>query len=290
MKVCARLSIVFMFALVGSSGSIVTLASPYSSVQSLLSDFESMTDLQRSRWQENNEWEHFVSGRCRVSEIRETGWLSAIRSPEADFVVDCRISSSKHVALYYDKSYENEMYALSKDEIIDFRGKLKTIEHRGFWNTAYVLAKGKDSGSDDVSASEEQAPQFTDYPADEIYLGKPAQVVVDSNFVDMFYSRLSGASAQPPNFAGEYVLTAWGCGTSCLYGAVVNRKTGKVFQLPGSICCWKGEGERLIVRDDSRLLIMAGLVNESGEHGAHFYEFEDGEFNYVKSIAVPVEE
>lgn len=141
MKVCARLSIVFMFALVGSSGSIVTLASPYSSVQSFLSDFESMTDLQRSRWQENNEWEHFVSGRCRVSEIRETGWLSAIRSPEADFVVDCHISSSKHVALYYDKSYENEMYALSKGEIIDFRGKLKTIEHRGFWNTAYVLSE-----------------------------------------------------------------------------------------------------------------------------------------------------
>ncbi len=135
-------------------------------------------------------------------------------------------------------------------------------------------------------AEQAKAPQFASFPANRTFTGDPAQVVLSTSEDRMFRTRLREATKSPPNFAGEYVLTAWGCGTTCLQGAVINLRTGRVVFLPGSICCWKGEGERLLFRENSRLLVMAGVVNETGEHGAHFYEFTGDRFRNLKTIPV----
>jgi hypothetical protein len=34
------------------------------------------------------------------------------------------------------------------------------------------------------------------------------------------------------NFGGHYNLARWGCGTTCINGAITNLKTGKVYDLP----------------------------------------------------------
>lgn len=102
----------------------------------------------------------------------------------------------------------------------------------------------------------------------------------------MFRTRLREAAREKPNFAGRYILTTWGCGTSCLMGAVIDAKTGRVYWLPGSICCWGYDTdenfEPIVARLDSRLLVLSGMINEEeGTNGTHFYKFENGKFILV---------
>ena len=57
----------------------------------------------------------------------------------------------------------------------------------------------------------------------------------------MFQTRLTEAAGQPPNFAGHYRITYWGCGSVCGAGAVVDLQSGHVYTLPRSD---NGEGSR----------------------------------------------
>lgn len=129
-------------------------------------------------------------------------------------------------------------------------------------------------------------PKFQDYPVSTSYIGKPAKVVISSAKEKSFRTRLTEGSKQKANFAGEYVMTGWGCGASCIHGAAVSLKTGRVVFWPGSICCWEGDGERLDFRINSRLIVAAGRINEGDEYGAHFYEFTGSEFKHIKTIPI----
>lgn len=72
-------------------------------------------------------------------------------------------------------------------------------------------------------------PRKEDYPAPAVYKGKPAKFSLDSEFARTFRTRLTAALSQKPVYAGEYVLTGWGCGSSGCYDQVlVNKRTGKV--------------------------------------------------------------
>ena len=140
---------------------------------------------------------------------------------------------------------------------------------------------------DEVSkkSSESEPPKFSDYLS-EPYDGPRASVNLVSDFDKNFRTRIRGTQSQPVNFAGEYVLSTWGCGMSCSMGVAVSSRTGRVVALPGTACCWKGEGERVIFKKNSRLLVLAGLINEGGKYGAHFYELKNDQFVHVKSIVV----
>ncbi|MDP3818295.1 MAG: hypothetical protein Q8Q57_04775 [Methylotenera sp.] len=135
-------------------------------------------------------------------------------------------------------------------------------------------------------AENTSVPKFQDYPVSTSYIGNPAKVVLSSDKEKSFRTRLTEASKQKANFAGEYVVTGWGCGTSCIHGAAVSLKTGRVVFWPGSICCWEGDGERLDFRINSRLIVAAGRINEGDEYGAHFYEFTGSEFKHIKTIPI----
>src|SRR5579863_7158945 len=80
-------------------------------------------------------------------------------------------------------------------------------------------------------------PQFKDYPATEASRGKNAPLVL-TNQDRIYGTRLRAAAARQPNFAGHYVLTAWGCGALCLMGAVIDANSGRVYLFPHTICCW----------------------------------------------------
>lgn len=132
-------------------------------------------------------------------------------------------------------------------------------------------------------------PQFKDFPVTGKYAGKNAAVIITGQ--DRTYrTRLREASQEKPNFAGHYILTAWGCGTGCLMGAVIDANTGTVHWFPHTICCWneieRDESFRPIVfRSNSRLIVFTGLRNEQeGDQGAHFYEFDGTRFKYIRTI------
>ncbi|MFZ3404834.1 hypothetical protein LCG94_16155 [Aeromonas salmonicida] len=75
-------------------------------------------------------------------------------------------------------------------------------------------------------------PRREDYPAPAVYKGKPARLSLDSELARTFHTRLTAALSQEPIYAGEYVLTGWGCGSSGCYNQVlVNKLTGKVLDV-----------------------------------------------------------
>lgn len=136
--------------------------------------------------------------------------------------------------------------------------------------------------------SQERVPQFKDYPVREFYRGKPAPVVLTRDN-RMFRTRLRLAAKEKPNFAGRYIFTAWGCGTRCLMGAVIDAKTGRVYWWDSSLCCWGDDvGETwgpIEFRLNSKLIVFSGARNEKeNDDGAHFYKFENGRFVHLKSL------
>lgn len=134
---------------------------------------------------------------------------------------------------------------------------------------------------------QDRVPRFKDYPVSQAYTGVNASVVLERED-RMFRTRLREASKEKPNFAGHYILTAWGCGTTCLMGAVVDAKTGRVYWWNFTICCWTDVDEKfqpIEFRLNSNLIVFSGARNEKeGDVGAHFYKFERGRFMHLLSI------
>lgn len=82
----------------------------------------------------------------------------------------------------------------------------------------------------------------------------------------MFKTRLTQAGAQPPNFAGHYRFTAWGCGSKCSAGAVIDLQTGRIIPPPLAMgthgwdrwiyCGQAFDHEGVWTRAGSRLMIV----------------------------------
>ncbi|WNJ20354.1 hypothetical protein [Pontibacter sp. G13] len=76
---------------------------------------------------------------------------------------------------------------------------------------------------------------FKDYQV-AVYEGKLA----DPDFstdpdAKRFITRIKNECAKGINFAGQYTLVTWGCGSPCQSGVVVDRKTGAIFGGYGTV-------------------------------------------------------
>jgi hypothetical protein len=148
---------------------------------------------------------------------------------------------------------------------------------------------GADKGTGQFKAQRVRSvrlPQFNDYPA-TIYSGRTRQPDMASDPDARTYrTRLRDAAKGPVNFAGEYVLATWGCGTTCLMGAVINARTGHVAFLPHSVCCWDADsGTPIDYRADSNLIVFTGLLDEQDPNATHYFEFSRGQFHYLTKEA-----
>lgn len=130
-------------------------------------------------------------------------------------------------------------------------------------------------------------PQFSDYPANT-YSGRTHKPDLTSDpDANAYRTRLRNAARGPVNFAGEYILATWGCGTTCLMGAVISARTGKVNFLPHTVCCWDVDRDNPIdYRADSNLIIFTGLLDEEEPGATHYYEFSRGQFRFLYKQAV----
>jgi hypothetical protein len=89
-------------------------------------------------------------------------------------------------------------------------------------------------------------PTFSDFPATEGLHGRMALPRITNAQEREFRTELHRAITKGydvveggteherhgPNFGGHYVLVQWGCGTSCMYGALIDANTGQVLRLP----------------------------------------------------------
>ncbi len=132
-------------------------------------------------------------------------------------------------------------------------------------------------------------PKFADYPVDERFQGKTPPLVLSSE-ARMFRTRLRNAARGKPNFAGHYIVVTWGCGTECIEGAIIDARSGHVFMLPFSLCCWapgtvddnfKPVDFRLI----SSLIVLSGERNEKeGDYATRFYKYQNNRLVLVKAV------
>src|SRR5579859_4651762 len=113
---------------------------------------------------------------------------------------------------------------------------------------------------------------FSEFPARESARSASARLRIDSRDARLYRTRLRDALAQGPNFAGHYVIAAWGCGASCTMFGIIDAKTGTVFfdpDLRDVSGDQVGDDPKddppfwsLRFRQDSRLLIVLGAPNE----------------------------
>ena len=108
-----------------------------------------------------------------------------------------------------------------------------------------------------------------------------------------------------PNFAGQYRVAIWGCGTSCAQFAVVNLRTGRVITLNGVYSVayvdfntddflpqTDSEGYGFRFKKDSNLLVLVGtlipdhLKKGGFEQGASYYAMRNDELQFVHRTPV----
>jgi len=130
-------------------------------------------------------------------------------------------------------------------------------------------------------------PSFEEF-AVKLYSGPVSAPDLDSDPEARTYrTRLNEAAKGPVNFAGKYILTTWGCGTTCLHGAVMNAETGRVTFLPNTICCWEttdDDFKPVRFRPDSDLIVFSGLLGEEDPMARHYFEFFEDRFLLLKTV------
>jgi hypothetical protein len=108
-----------------------------------------------------------------------------------------------------------------------------------------------------------------------------------------FRTNLRNAFKEGVNFAGGYVLTSWGCGTSCLQTAIIDGKTGNVFfpkMLQGTSFGFgelSDKEESIEFKKNSRLLVINGYTangQNQSKYGIWYYEWTGKDLKLVKFV------
>ena len=138
--------------------------------------------------------------------------------------------------------------------------------------------------------SKESVPRFADYPVTRLLHMKVAKPKVPKNWDEDPRLRLQdtvGHLGSRTNFAGRYFLAVVGCGSTCVWGAIVEPRSGRMVPLP-SVSSWfetHDKFEAIDFRHNSRLIVMSGARNEKkGDMGRHYYVFENGSLRFLKTI------
>jgi hypothetical protein len=138
-----------------------------------------------------------------------------------------------------------------------------------------------------VSQAHKAKPKFHDYPVSEIYKGKPAPPILTSKRQRMFRTMIRLGAKQPVKFAGHYTLPNWGCGASCMSFAIVDSRSGKVYDTPFDYIldpvggAWLDQfddkfPERIEFHPNSRLLRIFACP-DGEDCGFHYYLMVDSE-------------
>jgi hypothetical protein len=126
------------------------------------------------------------------------------------------------------------------------------------------------------------APAFDDYQAPDTFTGPPAPVdLSEPSWARTFRAVLRHGAETGPNFAGEFTIVTWGCGTECRQYAVVSARTGRVFaDSVLDFSCHQPE-----YRLNSTLVIESGGAASRGPCGAGPTRF----FRWAGEGFVPVQ-
>ena len=136
-----------------------------------------------------------------------------------------------------------------------------------------------------VSAQENasgRVPRFADYPETKISHARVARPAVPRRWPEELSLRLTDSvyETSRANFAGQYFMAVMPCGTTCVMGAVVEARTGRLITMP-SISGWNEVHDKfqgIDFRHNSRLVVLSGARNETpGDMGQLFMRWRGGD-------------
>jgi len=157
----------------------------------------------------------------------------------------------------------------------------------------------------------ERDPRFEDYSVTEKFTGTAAQLILStpeqrryrtrirngvSNGSDVWYgSWRNPIKTKGPNFAGSYFVIRWGCGSQCVMMAIVDARTGIVYDPPLS-----GAGSLYVpldnlsdmevdFRPNSSLIVLRNACRDfknGASCGVYYFNWRDNRFSLVRFIEV----
>lgn len=222
-------------------------------------------------------------------------WYQSTAQPSLTVRNDAQVTADKIGSVPPDGKVNIIERTHKKDFISGRSGEWVKIE----WNDSYgyvfdsflvPLEKSKNTTASKASSTPQSNTilKFKDYPVKAIYSGKTAKLNMGSELARTFRTRLSEALSEKPEFAGEYVSTTWGCGTSCATTVFVSKRTGKVLSNEfGS-----GSGQFIVgYKVDSRLLVAQGEILDkaqmgTGQYAAFFYLLDKEQLKLVKTVEI----
>ncbi len=148
-----------------------------------------------------------------------------------------------------------------------------------------MLAGAATDGAD--ANTRKRLPRFEDYPAREVYTGKSARPVLetdDQRSAETYYQAVADGGA---NFAGHYAVVILQCGENCTAIEFLDVRTGKIVASDLTNSGWKRihDGFRDIeFRRASRLIVMAGQIDEKPPSGWHFFLFDNGKLKKLRTV------
>jgi hypothetical protein len=121
----------------------------------------------------------------------------------------------------------------------------------------------------------------TDYPAQPVYRGKAAKPDFSGGNAHFksFRTRIREGMAQGPDFAGEFSVIQFGCGTGCSSVVVANNRTGQPYDFPRG-----GEDNMYLTLKyhiDSRLMVAQWGSYDSGKCLMEYFDFSRGIWSEV---------
>ncbi len=175
-----------------------------------------------------------------------------------------------------DTSDMNEDVAI----ILDKKDKIAVLKAGGFAHPLICEKGVQDAGT----------PTFEQHKV-AVSSAKPKPIIFAGNRdARMFRTRLGDALKGGVNFAGHFVFATWGCGTSCLQGALIDTNTG-VVHFPEELRVMSfgfiDDGEQpLQYHNDSKLFILRGTVGEGEDsvEGVHYLVWEGTKFKQLKFV------
>jgi hypothetical protein len=172
-----------------------------------------------------------------------------------------------------------------------------------------------------AQVARDRLPVFMDYKVDARFQGAPAKprftnppelrpnhrISDDDSLPDSderYRGSVSLDARQGPNFAGQYTIAQWSCGTSCSSSVVVDERTGRLFRdTPYGTLVTSGNPESkdhqyagLSFRLDSSLLIVEGCFDVDARDSAgkpadcnrSYYNWIPPRFTLLRRVPLPV--
>ena len=131
--------------------------------------------------------------------------------------------------------------------------------------------------------------RFEDFPAQSVTIKRPVNPRLLSDEAKMYRTRIREGAKESPSFAGNIIVTGWGCGTNCGQSAFIDAESGHVWVAPfietspfDSQYLFDEIGTYYCLA--SKLYVIVGSINDSDVEGIYYYRWTGKNLELLKTV------